>query len=118
MKTKNIKSYLILHIGLFIYSLGFIFSKLSSNEDYLSFRFILFFGLQILTLGIYALIYQKALKNISLISAYANKGITIIWAMIIGYFLFKEPVSTNNLIGSLIIMAGIIVIALGEKADE
>lgn len=112
---KNVKAYLLLHLGLFIFSIGFIFSKLCSNEPFLSIRYIVYFGLQIMTLGIYAVIYQKVLKDIPLIVAYANKGITIIWAMLIGWFLFGEKVTSYNILGSLVIILGIVFISMGEK---
>ena len=112
---KKNKPYLLLHLGLFIFSFGFVFSKLCSNEPFLSFRYILFFSLQILTLGIYAVIYQRVLKEIPLIIAYANKGITIIWAMLIGWFIFGEKVTTFNILGSIIIIVGIIFISMGEE---
>ena len=112
---RNIKTFLLLHLGLFIFSLGFIASKLCSNEPFLSFRYLLFFGLQLLTLFVYALIWQKVLKTIPLTVAYANKGITIIWGMLIGYFLFQEQVTVFNILGALIIVAGIVVIGSGEE---
>jgi len=112
---RNIKTFLLLHLGLFIFSLGFIASKLCSNEPFLSFRYLLFFGLQLLTLFIYALIWQKVLKKIPLTIAYANKGITIIWGMLIGYFLFQEQVTMFNILGALIIIVGVVVIGSGEE---
>ena len=112
---KNIKSYFLLHIGLFIFSLGLIASKLCSKEQFLSSRYILFFGLQLFTLFIYALIWQKVLKDIPLVIAYANKGITIIWGMLIGYLIFNEPITIANVVGALIIIVGIIIIGMGEK---
>ena len=112
---KNIRTYLLLHLGLLIFSLGFIASKLCSNEPFLSFRYLLFFGLQLLTLFVYALIWQKVLKKIPLTVAYANKGITIIWGMLIGYFLFQEQVTMFNVLGALIIIAGIVIIGSGEE---
>lgn len=115
MKSQRIRSYLLLHIGLFIFSLGFIASKLCSGEAFLSFRYLFFLGLQMVTLFIYALIWQKVLKDIPLVIAYANKGITIIWGMLIGYLLFKESITFTNIIGAIIIMIGTVVIVSGEE---
>ena len=115
---KKIKPFILLHIGLFIFSLGFIASKLCSNEPFLSFRYFFFFGLQLLTLFIYALIWQKVLKQMPLTIAYANKGITIIWGMLIGLLFFDEQVSLFNVIGALIIIIGTVVMISGEENAE
>lgn len=112
---KNIKSFLLLHLGLLIFSLGSLASKYCSFEPFLSFRYLFFLSLQLMTLFIYALIWQKVLKDVPLTLAYANKGITIIWGMLIGYLFFKEKITSMNLIGAFIIIAGIVILSTGEK---
>ena len=114
---SKVKSYLFLHIGLFIFSLGFIASKLASGEPFLSFKYIVFMGLQMVTLFAYALIWQKVLKDIPLVVAYANKGITIIWGMLIGYLFFKEEITLFNLIGAIVIIIGTVIIVSGEEEN-
>ena len=115
---KEIKSLLLLHIGLLIYSAGFIASKYCSMQSFLSFGYFLFFGLQLLTLVIYAIIWQMVLKDMPLSVAYANKGITIVWGMLISYFIFREQITVTNMIGAFIIIAGIAIIEIGGRRDE
>ena len=47
--------------------------------------------------------------------AYANKGITLIWGTLIGFFLFHESVSFNNILGIIVILIGIVIMIIGEK---
>ncbi len=115
---KKIKSLLILHLALLVFSASMIFSKYCSMQPFLSFRYILFFGLQVFCLGIFAIVWQMVLKQIPLSIAYANKGITIVWGMLIGYFLFQEKITLMNVIGVLIIIAGIVVIETGGQKHE
>ena len=115
---NKLKSIIILHLSLLIYSLSLIASKYCSMEVFLSFRYIVFFGLQIVCLGIYALVWQIVLKKIPLSVAYANKGITIIWSMLIGYFLFKENISMFNIVGVLFIIVGIMFVVIKGENNE
>ena len=115
---KKINYYFVLHIALLIFSLGSIASKLCSNEPFLSKKFIIYFVLLMSSLVIYAFIWQIVLKKIPLMVAYSNKGITIIWSMLIGYLFFKEKITISNILGALIIIFGIILIQLGGKENE
>ena len=115
---REIKSLLLLHIGLLIYSSGFIASKYCSMQSFLSFKYFLFFGLQLLTLAVYAIIWQTVLKDMPLSVAYANKGITIIWGLLISYFVFREQITVMNIIGAFIIIVGISIVESGGHNDE
>lgn len=110
---KKFKPYFLLHLILFIYSLNGICSKVASGETFLSFRFCLFYGLAILGLGIYALLWQQVLKSIPLNIAYANKAITLIWGMLWGAFIFKETITINNIIGAVVVLFGVLLMTTG-----
>lgn len=116
---KKLKPYLLLHLILFIYSFNGIFSKTASKEKFLSFRFCLFYGLVILGLGIYALLWQQVLKSIPLNVAYANKAVTLIWGMVWGATIFNEKNTVTNIIGAVIVLIGVILMVTGgEKQNE
>lgn len=106
-KIVKQKDFFILHAILFLYSLGSICSKLASSEKFLSLNFCLFYGLLLLNLGIYAILWQQCLKKFSLAVAYANKSISIIWGIILGRIFFNEKISLQKIIGSIIIFIGI-----------
>lgn len=96
MKNKvveKIKPFILLHLILLFYSLGSICSKCAATQDFLSFKFIIFYGLVIGILGIYAILWQQILKLLPLNVAFSNKSVTVIWAMIFGtvFFTKKSP---------------------------
>lgn len=118
MKT-NVKSFIILHLILLVYSLGGICSKLASGKTFLSFEFCLFYGLVILNLGIYAILWQQIIKRIPLNVAYANKAVTLVWGMVWGVIFFKESISLSNIIGAAVVLSGVLLMVTGgENKDE
>lgn len=116
---KKIKPYIMLHCILFIYSFNGIFSKTAAGKPFLSFEFCLFYGLVILGLGVYAILWQQVLKAIPLNIAYANKAVTLIWGMIWGALIFGETLTARNIIGAAIVLAGVLLMVTGGgKKDE
>lgn len=108
--TKKIKDYFLLHFIILMYSLGGIFSKLASNEKFITFSFICFYGMLLLVLLLYAILWQQILKVIPLTTAFANKSFTVIWGMVWGAILFNEEISFSMIIGSLIIFVGVYLV--------
>ena len=109
MAKERIKSYILLHMVLLLYSMGGICSKLAAGQSFLSLKFILFYGILLLNLAVYALLWQQILKCLPLVTAYANKAITVIWGMLWGYLFFQEQIRVQQIIGGLIILTGIIL---------
>lgn len=70
------------------------------------------------SLVIYAFLWQQTLKRIPLTIAYVNKGITIVWSMLIGLIVFKEGISVKNLIGAFVVIMGMIMLIYGENRNE
>ena len=66
-----------------------------------------FFCAEIVFLGIYAIIYQQALKRFSLVVAMSNKGITVILGLLWSVILFHENVGLLNVLGAVFIIFGI-----------
>lgn len=112
---KNIKTILALHILLMIYSLNSIFSKYASFEEFLSFKWCLYYGSVIFLLGIYAIGWQQIIKKMPLTSAYANKAVTVIWGIIWGLVFFHEKITPNKIIGAILITIGVVIFALSDK---
>ncbi len=109
------KYMIILHILLGVYSLTGVASKFAAGEEFMSFKFILFYGLSLLGLFIYAFVWQQIIKHMPLITAYANKGVTVIWGILWGYFIFSEEITARKLIGAVLIVAGIVLIVTADK---
>lgn len=104
---KKIKKYLGLHLLLFIFSFCGVFSKLAAQNEFLSIKFILFYGISIMILGIYAIFWQQILKKFSLTTAFFNKAVTIIWGMLWGALFFKEVITWNMIVGTIVVLVGI-----------
>lgn len=98
-----------LHILLAVVSCTSIFSKLAAGEPFLSFRFCLFYGSMIFILGIYAIAWQQILRKLPLVTAYANKAVSVIWGLVWGALFFRESITLVKLLGCAIIIAGVLV---------
>ena len=114
MKEK-IKTFLFLHILLFIYSMAGICSKLAAAEKFLSFKFIMLYGILLFIMFFYAVMWQQILKRMELVTAYANKSVTIIWGLIWGLILFHEKISVYEILGIVIIIFGVYLVVTGEE---
>ncbi len=116
---SKLKPYIILHAVLLFSSIGGICSKTASGKPFLSFEFCVFYGLEIIILGVYALMWQQTIKKIPLNVAYANKAVGLIWGMIWGAVIFKEHISAANIIGALVVLSGVLLMVTGgEKKNE
>ena len=119
MKQGGIKGFILLQLSFFIYSCSSVVAKFASGNDVLSFRFIFFYGLDVVILGVYALLWQQAIKRYELSIAYANKAITLLWALMWSVFLFKDTIRWNHIVGIIIVMIGIIVLnTSSSKSDD
>lgn len=104
---KKINKYVWLHLLLFLFSFCGVFSKLAAQNEFLSLKFCIFYGISILILSIYAIFWQQILKKFSLTTAFFNKAITIIWGMLWGLIFFKETIKINMIIGTIVVLIGV-----------
>ena len=107
MKSKKITNYLLLHLLLLFFSFCGVFSKLAAQNEFFSFKFILFYGISIFILGMYAIFWQQILKKFNLTTAFFNKAITIVWGMIWGILFFSEKITLSIIIGAVVVLIGI-----------
>ena len=116
MKMKEkVKTFLLLHLLLFMYSSAGICSKLAAGVPFLSFGFFLLYGALLFILFLYAVMWQQILKKMKLVTAYANKSVTIIWGLIWGVLLFNEEISLSKIVGIVIIVIGVYFVVTGEE---
>ncbi len=108
-KSQKVKLYFLLHLLLMMFSVMGICSKIAANQEFMSFRFILYYGLMLAILAIYAVAWQQIIKRLPLTTAFANKAVTVVWGMVWGVVAFQEHIAVNQVIGSVIIIAGIIL---------
>ncbi len=115
MKKTSIKDYALLHLLLFIFSIGGICSKLAGREPFLSPKFILLYGGLLLIMFIYAVGWQQIIKRMPLTTAYSNKAVNLIWGILWGVLLFQERLTLRMVIGAVVVLAGVLLVV---KADE
>lgn len=111
----KVKYYILIILAKFVYSLTSIFSKLASRELYLSKSFCFYYIIIVLILGIYAIMWQQALKYIDLSIAMLFKPISLVLIVIWAYLFFGETVSLKMIIGIFFILAGIVVVGNDDE---
>ena len=112
---EKLKYYIFLHIELLLFSLGGICSKMAAQNEFLSFKFIFWYGIVIANLGVYAIVWQQIIKHLPLTTAYANKAVNIAWGILWGAVIFHEQITWNMLLGALIVVIGVVLVV---KSDE
>ncbi len=117
-KKFSIGAFVLLQIALFIVSLGAVCSKMAGRQEFLSFPFFAFYGALILIMFVYAILWQQILKRISLVIAYACKGITIIYGILWGVLFFKEEITLKMIIGALLVLTGVYIFIIGEIKES
>ena len=118
-KKFSIGAFVLLQIALFILSFGAVCSKMAGRQEFLSFPFFAFYGTLLLILFVYAILWQQVLKRISLVVAYACKGVGIIYGILWGVIFFKEEVTWKMIVGAVLVLIGVYIFIFGEiKANK
>ncbi|MDY6374359.1 MAG: hypothetical protein SPK91_08140 [Bacteroidales bacterium] len=94
-----------------LYSLSGVFSKYAAMQEFPSAAYIGYFAASLAVMGTFAIAWQQVLRHVELSTAFMFKGVNIIYMLIIVHFLFGEPITMQNIIGSAIIITGIILYA-------
>jgi drug/metabolite transporter (DMT)-like permease len=110
LKVFRTKAYIMLHVLLIFYSFGAVMGKFAMREPTFSIKSICLYALIYLNLFIYAIVWQQVLKVLPLSEAFANKSVSIIWAMLWGSILFGEHIRWNHVLGGIVIFIGICIV--------
>ena len=118
-KEKKYRELLFLHFNILIFSFTGIFSKLLAGSINVNGIFhwntVLYLGLMVLNCGIYAIFWQQSIKNFDLQVAYSHRTVYNIWSLLWAFLIFGEKITVGNLIGTALMIAGVLVIQ-SEKA--
>lgn len=98
---------ILLQIAVLIYTSAGMLGKFAASEELFSLKFFLFYGFELLALGIYAIVWQQLISKIDLSIAYANRSINLLWALLFAFFIFKEQITLPNILGVIIVIIGI-----------
>lgn len=113
-KKKFIKNIIILQVIILIYTLSTVTAKFASKEEFLSIKFILFYGIEIFILGIYAILWQQIIKKFEISVAYANRAMSLLWSIVWAIVFFGEQITLKNVIGVIIVIIGTIIVNSDE----
>lgn len=100
-----------------LYACVGIFTKYASQQIFLSSRYVVGLMGAIFVTMLYAVLWQQILKRIELSLAYMFKGTSIVFVMILAYWLFGEQITWNNILGAVIIIIGIVLFAYNSKSS-
>ena len=117
MQKTGIKTIILLHLLMTVYSANGIVSKMAAANEVLSFKWCLFYGIELVILAIYALGWQQIIKRMDLTTAYANKAVTVIWGLVWGLIFFGEKVTAGKLIGAALVVAGVVLFSISDDGE-
>lgn len=117
-KTDRLKTIVKLQAVVIIYTLASIFAKLASGEPIFSMKFLLFTGLELVVLFVYALLWQQVIKRTQLSVAYANREMYLLWSLLWAVIFFHNKITAANVIGCLLVIAGTLVITEEERTKD
>lgn len=107
-KNKKIKTYLILLLVNFLFSMVSIVVKYASIQQMFSTLYYVSIAAIIALLGAYAILWQQILKRVEITLAYMFRATGIIYVMLYSFFIFNESITWCNVIGASIIVTGIV----------
>lgn len=115
---RQAKWFLLLHLILGVYAASSVCSKLAVQQPFLSVGFILLYGGMLATLVVYAFGWQQVIKHLPLTTAYANKAITVVWGILLGFLLFGESITLRQFIGAAVIIVGIVLFVRADNTPD
>ena len=113
-KKTKLKDICILQIVIAIYTLSTVCAKFASGQEFMSFQFILYYGIEMMILGVYAIIWQQLLKKFDVSIAYANKAMGLLWSIVWAILIFNDTITIKNVIGVIIVIIGTIIVNSDE----
>ena len=118
MSRTQGRTLLLLHILLLFYSLSDVMSKLAAGFDFLSLGFVVCYGGLLVILAGYAIGWQQVIKRMPLTTAYANRGITVVWGIFWGALFFSEAITPGKIAGAVMVVAGIVLFSLADGETQ
>lgn len=114
MRPIFTKRFVLLHLSILLFSATGIFSKLVANSinyhGIFHVNTIIFAGLMLINCAVYALFWQQNLKYFDVNVAYAHRSVYNVWSLLWAVLIFSEKVTVGNVIGTALIIGGILVI--------
>ena len=113
-KKISLPMLLLLQAAVCMFTVSGIAAKYASSYEFLSMGFILCYGVEIVILGVYAIIWQQIIKRVDISVAYANRSVAVFWSMLWASVLFHEQITVQNILGVILIFMGTWVVNSSE----
>jgi drug/metabolite transporter (DMT)-like permease len=107
VKKISLLMLIVIQLGVILYTTSGICSKMTSNYPAFSLMWLVWIGLEVVALGMYAVFWQQIIKRVDLSVAYANRAFAIFWSTLWAVILFREKITPANAIGIVVIFLGI-----------
>lgn len=114
-RLKKIKNIALLQGVVILYTVSGVMSKEASMSGGHMPRFLFFFGMEFVMLGIYAVLWQQMIKRFELSVAYANRSMAVVWSMVWAVLLFRDTITVRNAAGILLVVTGTVIINTQDK---
>lgn len=101
-----------------IYTVSSVMSKEASASGEHLMRFLFFFGMEFVILGVYAVLWQQMIKRFELSVAYANRSMAVVWSMAWAVIFFHDTITVQNIAGVVLVVAGTLIINTGTEAES
>ena len=105
---NSAKWFLLLHLILGVYA---------SSKNHTGY-FAVIAAIMLAALVVYAFGWQQVIKHLPLTTAYANKAITVVWGILLGFLLFGESITLRQFIGAAVIIVGIVLFVRADNEEE
>ncbi|MBR1707617.1 MAG: EamA family transporter [Clostridia bacterium] len=109
-KKASIMDIVFIQASVIIYTLSGVAGKFASQYDFFTFEFILCYGIEIIILGVYAILWQQIIKKYDLSVTYANRSVALLWSMAWAVLLFHETVTLKNIVGVVFVIIGTMIV--------
>lgn len=118
-KRIGIRDIIFLQLVIMFYTGSGIMAKLAAAQELFSLPFLLFYGAEIVILGIYAICWQQIIKRFELSVAYANRAMVLVWSLLWAVVIFHDRVTVRNLVGIALVIAGTVIVnTAGEETKR
>lgn len=116
--TISIKNILVLQAVVVIYTLSSVVAKFATGQELFSFSFFLFYGLEIVILGVYAILWQQMIKRFDLSVAYANRAMALLWSAVWAIVLFRDTLALKQVMGIAFVVLGTVIVNSDQKQEN
>ena len=117
-KKLRLKDILVLQAVIGIYTLSSVMAKLASGQEPFSAPFLFFYLIELMVLGVYALLWQQMIKKVELSVAYTNRAMALLWSMLWAVVLFHDRVTVKNIGGVALVIVGTLIVNGGDAEDR